>query len=368
MVGVVTANNPNTDPLAYAITAGNAGNTFAIDNTGTLTVANNGLLDYATLASQTRFTVQLELFVDIDDLLNDTLSETNRRVVIAILPSPQAPAITGQPESLVAPAGASAAFEVTAAGDEPLDPLIYQWFWNGAPIPAATTSTLLLPDAQSWQAGDYWLTVDQFPGRGDQRRCDPVRHAGSAHLHAATSLPGPVPGATASFLPSTQGGSEPITYQWEFDGADLAGQTNAPLVLTDAQLPNVGSYQLIVANPAGTLTSQLALLSIVPLAAWGWDAFGQADVPLDTTNIVQISAGAEHSLALKRDGSVIAWGGGESTNVPPALTNATSVAAGGSHSLALTSDGSITPGAPAAQMLRFIRNSASWFCPPDYQA
>ncbi len=342
VVGVVTANNPNTDPLAYAITAGNAGNTFAIDNTGTLTVANNGLLDYATLASQTRFTVQLELFVDIDDLLNDTLSETNRRVVIAILPSPQAPAITGQPESLVAPAGASAAFEVTAAGDEPLDPLIYQWFWNGAPIPAATTSTLLLPDAQSWQAGDYLVTVTNSLG---------AVTSAVATLFVTPALPiftqqprsqGLFPGATASFLPSTQGGSEPITYQWEFDGADLAGQTNAPLVLTDAQLPNVGSYQLIVANPAGTLTSQLALLSIVPLAAWGWDAFGQADVPLDTTNIVQISAGAEHSLALKRDGSVIAWGGGESTNVPPALTNATSVAAGGSHSLALTSDGSIT--------------------------
>jgi hypothetical protein len=51
-----------------------------------MTVANNADLDYATLAARTVLEVQFELFVDLKDLLNPSLTETNRRVVIAYSP------------------------------------------------------------------------------------------------------------------------------------------------------------------------------------------------------------------------------------------------------------------------------------------
>ncbi|RYD67244.1 MAG: DUF642 domain-containing protein, partial [Verrucomicrobiaceae bacterium] len=54
-------------------------------NTGVITVANNTLLDYWALAnSQSLYAAQLELFVNITNVNNSALNETNRRVVIAV--------------------------------------------------------------------------------------------------------------------------------------------------------------------------------------------------------------------------------------------------------------------------------------------
>jgi hypothetical protein len=66
-------------------------------------------------------------------------------------------------------------------------------------------------------------------------------------------------------------------------------------------------------------------------------------VPGDLTNAVAIAAGDYHSLALRSDGTVTAWGGDFSgeTHVPGGLSNVIAVAASGGHSLALKSDGTV---------------------------
>lgn len=63
-----------------------------------------------------------------------------------------APLITGQPQSLLLPIGETATFNIQAFGHQPLD---YQWFKNGAPIPGATgavltVDNLTLPDSGAW--------------------------------------------------------------------------------------------------------------------------------------------------------------------------------------------------------------------------
>jgi hypothetical protein len=65
--------------------------------------------------------------------------------------------------------------------------------------------------------------------------------------------------------------------------------------------------------------------------------------PPGLDDVVEISAGAEHNLALRRDGSVVAWGNNLSgqTNVPVGLTHVVAVAAGVNHSIALKSDGTV---------------------------
>jgi hypothetical protein len=85
VVGNIPATNPNSSPLTYTIASGNTGGTFAISNAGVVTVANNTLLDYYTLAANpASYAARFELFVNIANVNNPALSETNRRVVIAV--------------------------------------------------------------------------------------------------------------------------------------------------------------------------------------------------------------------------------------------------------------------------------------------
>ena len=91
------------------------------------------------------------------------------------------------------------------------------------------------------------------------------------------------------------------------------------------------------------LVHSLVLKSDGTVVAWGYDNDGETDIPADLTNVVAIGAGLAHNLALKSDGTVAAWGydnDGE-TDVPAGLTNVVAVAAGGWHSLALKSDGTV---------------------------
>ncbi|MET9628354.1 PKD domain-containing protein, partial [Lentzea sp. NPDC006480] len=89
----------------------------------------------------------------------------------------------------------------------------------------------------------------------------------------------------------------------------------------------------------------LALKADGSVIAWGDDRSGQTKVPANASSgVVAISAGGGHNLALKSDGSVIAWGSDSSdqSTVPPeALHDVIAIAAGGDHSLALKSDGSV---------------------------
>jgi len=85
VVGTVPAINTNGSPLVYAIASGNTGGTFSVDNSGVVTVANNVLLDYYKLAANTAmYGVQFELFMNITNVNNPSLTELNRRVVIAV--------------------------------------------------------------------------------------------------------------------------------------------------------------------------------------------------------------------------------------------------------------------------------------------
>jgi hypothetical protein len=61
----------------------------------------------------------------------------------------------------------------------------------------------------------------------------------------------------------------PLTYQWQKDGSDLAGETAATLTLADASAADVGAYRVIVTNNAGSTTSQTADISVIgPLATY----------------------------------------------------------------------------------------------------
>jgi len=141
-------------------------------------------------------------------------------------------------------------------------------------------------------------------------------------------------------------------------GIGSYSDTNTPV-----QVPGLTG---IVSVSAGGYHS-LALTADGKVWAWGDNRFGQLGngrsldnnsvVPVQVsglTGILAISAGGAHSLALKSDGTVWAWGwnsygqlgngSNADSNVPVKLSGLTGVAAvyaRGGHSLALTADGKV---------------------------
>jgi Immunoglobulin domain len=52
------------------------------------------------------------------------------------------------------------------------------------------------------------------------------------------------------------------SFQWQFNGTNIAGATNATLTLPDAQTNESGTYSVIVSNSAGSVTSSNAVVTV----------------------------------------------------------------------------------------------------------
>ncbi|OXM82557.1 cadherin-like beta sandwich domain-containing protein [Paenibacillus rigui] len=98
----------------------------------------------------------------------------------------------------------------------------------------------------------------------------------------------------------------------------------------------------IGAIAAGSFHS-LALKRDGTVQAWGKNDDGQAIVPSDLNGVKAVAAGSSHSLALKANGEVVAWGKNDvgQINVPIGLSGVVAIAANGSYSLALKSNGEV---------------------------
>ena len=59
-------------------------------------------------------------------------------------------------------------------------------------------------------------------------------------------------------------GAGPLTYQWHFNGGDLAGATNASLSLSNVTTNQAGSYLANISNALGSTNSDPAVLWVVP--------------------------------------------------------------------------------------------------------
>ena len=129
----------------------------------------------------------------------------------------------------------------------------------------------------------------------------------------------------------------------------------------------------VVAAAAG-LAHSLALKSNGMVVGWGGGQTndpgtlnsGQSIVPPGLSNVVAVSAGFVHSLALRNNGTIIAWGAGLTNDpastydhgqsiVPPGLSNVAAIAAAYMHNLALRSNGTVV--AWGAGLTNIVTNS-----------
>lgn len=68
-------------------------------------------------------------------------------------------------------------------------------------------------------------------------------------------------GQSASFN-VVASGTAPLVYQWQFNGANLSGETATNYTRWNVQPPDLGTYDVIISNNLGSITSTLASLSI----------------------------------------------------------------------------------------------------------
>src|SRR5207249_1428432 len=68
-------------------------------------------------------------------------------------------------------------------------------------------------------------------------------------------------GSDVSFL-VWRAGIAPTTFQWRFNGTNLAGATSSALTLTNIGVTNHGAFTVVLSNSAGTVVSSNALLNV----------------------------------------------------------------------------------------------------------
>ena len=169
------------------------------------------------------------------------------------------PIITSQPLNKNANQGGTTTFSVTAAG---ASPLAFQWRFEGTNISGATSSNYTMLNLQPAQEGDYSVVLTNAVGA-----------VTSAVAALTVNLPPNIAtppqsqtvrvGQDASFTVSA-GGTEPLAYQWRFDGTNLPGAVEDQFVRANAQTNHAGTYTVTVTNVAGAVTSAPAGLTVNP--------------------------------------------------------------------------------------------------------
>ncbi|HXC34594.1 MAG TPA: hypothetical protein VNV43_01895, partial [Candidatus Acidoferrales bacterium] len=115
-------------------------------------------------------------------------------------------------------------------------------------------------------------------------------------------------------------------------GNDSTNQCDVPYGLTNVIQVAAGSEQSLALKADGTVV------------AWGDNSFGEGVVPTNLFGVAMISAGYYENYALLTNGTITAWGMGSYLGynlAPPSLTNVTVIAAGALHALALCSNGTV---------------------------
>jgi alpha-tubulin suppressor-like RCC1 family protein len=248
------------------------------------------------------------------------------------------PKVTEQPQSVTVQSGQSVTFESSASG-YPTPTVQWELSTNAGAgwsvVAGATTDQLTLSGISASENGDEYRAVFNSV-------------AGTAYSEAATLTVAVHHYTAVAWGQNTYGqlgsGSTELSY-----------------------LPEPVSDLSYVTAVAGGTRHSLALLSNGTVMAWGADEWGElggggetltmSDVPVQVpglTNVTAIAAGANFSLALLSNGTVMAWGGGQSgqlgdgsteeSELPvqvKGLTGITAIAAAGEHAMALQSNGKV---------------------------
>ncbi len=135
---------------------------------------------------------------------------------------------------------------------------------NGSTISGSATSTLVINNAQAADSGTYFLIATNSAGL--------VTNSMTLTVSSGNVAPGITGSANQTVVQTSNGtfnvsvsGLPVPTLQWRVNGADIAGQTNSSLTVSNVQYAQNGYvYSVVASNVAGMATNSAILYVLVP--------------------------------------------------------------------------------------------------------
>lgn len=278
-----SANN-SSDPTAPSITTQPANQSVTVGQSATFTVTAGGTapLTYqwqkngANIAGATSASYSTPATATTDNgakfdvvVSNSAGSVTSATATLTVTASPVAPTITTQPTNQTVSSGQTATFTVVASGTSPLS---YQWQKNTANIAGATGSSYTTPATSTSDNGSqFCVVVTNSVGTATSNSAT-LTVSSTSNNAAPKIITQPANqtvtvGQAATFSVVATGTPAP-TYQWQKNGANISGATSASYSTPPTVSGDSGStFDVIVSNSVGSVTSNLATLTVNPATA-----------------------------------------------------------------------------------------------------
>jgi hypothetical protein len=227
-----------------------------------------------------------------------------------------APVIVTSPASQTNSLGTTVTLTASASGS----PATVQWFQGTNALLNATNATLSFTVNGS-SGGNYTAVFSNAAGSATTTAAGLTVDIPAWLTQQPQSIVTNV-GATVT-LAGAGGGTAPLSFQWQFDGTNITGATDASLVLTNAQPTNAGSYTLVVANGYGTNVSTNAVLTFISTVQVGSGTtavtipvtLAGVSIPVNMTGVTVpvnlLATGAENAtgFTLNYDPSILTYVG-----------------------------------------------------------
>ncbi len=105
---------------------------------------------------------------------------------------------------------------------------------------------------------------------------------------------------TTAALTVTVTGTPPLAYQWQFNGTDLQAATNNTLIFQNVLLANSGVYTVTITNTYGSVTSNPAMLTVLPLVITGPSMLPNGQCQLGFDSAVGVNYQIQYSADLQQ--------------------------------------------------------------------
>ena len=166
----------------------------------------------------------------------------------------------------------------TAIAPQGTQPFTYQWYFGTTPLvddgvkySGSTTASLSVSNLTTADGGNYYLGVHNSAGTASNLVAMltvayqlPVINSGGQPQSSSTFI-----GLSTSLTVTPTGGTQPLTYQW-YQGStalsdlnEFSGSADTTLTINPASLSDSASYTVVVSNNGGSVTSQVATVSVL---------------------------------------------------------------------------------------------------------